>query len=65
VASLRSSTSYCARRSSRVGARISFGLSRNRHIVDVFEKNLQRTKVPTIGIIAAVIGLLFLPPFPE
>jgi hypothetical protein len=33
--------------------------------VDVFEKNLQRTKVPTIGIIAAVIGLLFLPPFPE
>jgi amino acid transporter len=47
-------------------SRISFGLSRNGYIPNVFERNSERTKVPIIGIIiTAVIGLLFLLPFPS
>jgi len=47
-------------------SRISFGLSKNGYIPDAFEKNNPRTKVPVIGIIVtAVIGLLFLLPFPS
>jgi amino acid transporter len=47
-------------------SRISFGLSKNGYIPDVFEKNSPRTKVPVFGIfITGVIGLLFLLPFPS
>jgi amino acid transporter len=47
-------------------SRISFGLSKNGYIPVVFERNSRRTKVPTSGIlITAVIGLLFLLPFPS
>ncbi len=47
-------------------SRISFGLSKNGYIPDAFEKNSPRTKVPVIGIvITAIIGLLFLLPFPS
>jgi amino acid transporter len=46
--------------------RLSFGLSKNGYVPDVFEKTSQRTKVPVFGIIiAAIIGLLFLLPFPS
>jgi amino acid transporter len=47
-------------------SRISFGLSKNGYIPAAFEKNSKRTKVPVIGIvITALIGLLFLLPFPS
>jgi amino acid transporter len=47
-------------------SRISFGLSKNGYIPAVFEKNSQRTKVPALGVIVtALIGLLFLLPFPS
>jgi amino acid transporter len=47
-------------------SRISFGLSKNGYIPDAFEKNSPKTKVPVIGIIiTAIIGLLFLLPFPS
>jgi len=47
-------------------SRISFGLSKNGYIPPVFERNSARTKVPTLGIIiTALIGLLFLLPFPS
>jgi amino acid transporter len=47
-------------------SRISFGLSRNGYIPQAFERNNPRTKVPVFGIIVtAVIGLLFLLPFPS
>lgn len=47
-------------------SRISFGLSRNGYIPEAFERNSQRTKVPVFSIIiAAIIGLLFLLPFPS
>ena len=46
--------------------RLSFGLSKNGYVPEVFEKTSQRTKVPVFGvIIAAIIGLLFLLPFPS
>jgi amino acid transporter len=46
-------------------SRISFGLSRNGYIPEVFEKNSSR-KVPVFSIIVtAIIGLLFLLPFPS
>jgi amino acid transporter len=46
-------------------SRISFGLSKNGYIPEVFEKNSAR-KVPVFSIIVtAVIGLLFLLPFPS
>ena len=47
-------------------ARLSFALSRNGFVPTAFEKTDARTKVPVFGIIfAAVIGLLFLLPFPS
>ncbi len=47
-------------------SRISFGLSKNGYIPYAFEKPNPRTKVPTVGIIVtAIIGLLFLLPFPS
>ena len=47
-------------------SRISFGLSKNGYIPEVFERNSERTKVPVIGIIiTSIIGLLFLLPFPS
>jgi amino acid transporter len=46
--------------------RLSFGLSKNGYVPEVFEKTSNRTKVPVFGvIIAAIIGLLFLLPFPS
>jgi amino acid transporter len=47
-------------------SRISFGLSKNGYIPQAFERNSERTKVPVLGIvITALIGLLFLLPFPS
>jgi amino acid transporter len=47
-------------------SRLSFGLSRNGYIPEAFEKTQQRTRVPVFGvIICALIGLLFLLPFPS
>ncbi len=47
-------------------ARLSFALSRNGFVPTAFEKTDSRTKVPVFGVIfAAVIGLLFLLPFPS
>ncbi len=47
-------------------SRISFGLSRNGFIPSVFETTNERTKAPVWGIIVAtIIGLLFLLPFPS
>jgi amino acid transporter len=46
--------------------RLSFGLSKNGYVPEVFEKTSERTKVPVFGVIvAAIIGLLFLLPFPS
>ncbi len=47
-------------------ARLSFALSRNGFVPTAFEKTDSRTKVPVFGVIfAAVLGLLFLLPFPS
>jgi amino acid transporter len=47
-------------------SRISFGLSKNGYIPQAFERNSERVKVPVFGIVvSAVIGLLFLLPFPS
>jgi amino acid transporter len=47
-------------------SRISFGLSRNGYVPKAFETNAPRTKVPLFSIvIAAIVGLLFLLPFPS
>ena len=47
-------------------SRISFGLSRNGFIPSAFESTHDRTKAPVVGIIVAtIIGLLFLLPFPS
>jgi amino acid transporter len=47
-------------------SRISFGLSKNGYIPHAFERNSARTRVPVFGIVvSAVIGLLFLLPFPS
>lgn len=47
-------------------SRISFGLARNGYIPHAFERNSERTRVPVFGIIvSALIGLLFLLPFPS
>jgi amino acid transporter len=47
-------------------SRISFGLSKNGYIPDAFERNSARSRVPVFGIIvSALIGLLFLLPFPS
>lgn len=46
-------------------SRISFGLSKNGYIPEAFERNNSR-KVPAFGIIVtALLGLLFLLPFPS
>ena len=47
-------------------SRISFGLSKNGYVPQTFEHTHTRTKIPVFGvIISAVIGLLFLLPFPS
>src|ERR1035437_2953158 len=47
-------------------SRLSFGLSKNGFIPQVFESTNQRTRVPVFGVIfATVLGLLFLLPFPS
>src|ERR1700744_2662821 len=47
-------------------SRISFGLSKNGYVPEAFERNSARRRVPVFGIIvSALIGLLFLLPFPS
>src|SRR5580700_6844356 len=47
-------------------ARLSFALSRNGFVPTAFERTDSRTRVPVFGVIfAALIGLLFLLPFPS
>ena len=47
-------------------SRISFGLSKNGYVPEVFEKSAGRARVPVFGILfTAAIGLLFLLPFPS
>jgi amino acid transporter len=46
--------------------RLSFGLSKNGYVPQVFEKTSEKTKIPVIGVlVSAGIGLLFLLPFPS
>jgi amino acid transporter len=46
-------------------SRLSFGLSKNGFIPQVFEATNRRTRVPVFGIIiATIVGALFLLPFP-
>jgi amino acid transporter len=46
-------------------SRLSFGLSKNGFVPQVFEATNRRTKVPVFGIIiATIVGALFLLPFP-
>jgi amino acid transporter len=48
------------------GSRISFGLSKNGYIPSAFERSSGRAKVPVFSIIiTAIIGLVFLLPFPS
>ncbi|HWG72853.1 MAG TPA: APC family permease [Acidimicrobiales bacterium] len=48
------------------GSRLSFGLSKNGYIPELFEQKSPRTKVPVFSIIiTAAIGLIFLLPFPS
>ncbi|MBV8431468.1 MAG: APC family permease [Solirubrobacterales bacterium] len=47
-------------------SRLSFGLSKNGYVPTAFEGTNSRTRVPVFGVVfAAVIGLLFLLPFPS
>ncbi len=47
-------------------SRLSFGLSKNGYVPEAFEHNSARTRVPVFGVlVSAVIGLLFLLPFPS
>jgi amino acid transporter len=47
-------------------SRISFGLSKNGYVPVAFEKVNDRTKIPVFSVlVTAVIGLLFLLPFPS
>jgi amino acid transporter len=47
-------------------SRLSFALSKNGYVPTAFERTDRRTRVPVFGIIfAAVIGMLFLLPFPS
>jgi amino acid transporter len=47
-------------------SRLSYGLSRNGYVPVAFEKTNPRTKVPVFGVIVAtIVGLLFLLPFPS
>ncbi|HEX8977052.1 MAG TPA: APC family permease [Solirubrobacteraceae bacterium] len=48
------------------GSRISFGLSKNGYIPAAFERTNGRSRVPVLSIIVtAIIGLIFLLPFPS
>jgi amino acid transporter len=48
------------------GSRILFGLSKNGYIPQAFERTTARGKVPALAIIiTAIIGLIFLLPFPS
>ena len=48
------------------GSRILFGLSRNGYLPEAFERTSRRHKVPALAIIiTAIIGLIFLLPFPS
>ncbi len=48
------------------GSRILFGLSKNGYIPEVFERVTRRSRVPALAIIiTAIIGLIFLLPFPS
>jgi amino acid transporter len=47
-------------------SRLSFGLSRNGYVPQALESTHKKTKIPVIGVIvSAIIGLLFLLPFPS
>jgi len=47
-------------------SRLSFGLSKNGYVPQAFEATSKRTKIPVFGVlVSAVIGLLFLLPFPS
>jgi amino acid transporter len=47
-------------------SRLSFGLSRNGYVPKALESTNSRTKIPVIGVIvSAIVGLLFLLPFPS
>jgi amino acid transporter len=47
-------------------SRLSYGLSKNGYIPDVFEKAAKRTRIPVFGVlISTIIGLVFLLPFPS
>jgi amino acid transporter len=47
-------------------SRLSFGLSKNGYVPQALESTHKRTKIPVIGVIvSAIIGLLFLLPFPS
>jgi amino acid transporter len=47
-------------------SRISYGLSRNGYIPAAFESTTKKTRIPAVAVIvSAVIGLLFLLPFPS
>ncbi|HXW32418.1 MAG TPA: APC family permease [Acidimicrobiales bacterium] len=47
-------------------SRLSYGLSKNGYIPAIFEKESRRTRIPWFGVIlTAIIGLLFLLPFPS
>jgi amino acid transporter len=47
-------------------SRLSFGLSKNGYVPTAFEATSGRTRVPVFGVVfAAIIGLLFLLPFPS
>jgi amino acid transporter len=47
-------------------SRLSFGMSRNGFVPELFEKVDSHTRVPVFGIVvAALVGLLFLLPFPS
>jgi amino acid transporter len=47
-------------------SRLSFGLSKNGYVPQVFESTHSRTKIPVVGvIISGIVGLLFLLPFPS
>jgi amino acid transporter len=47
-------------------SRLSFGLAKNGYVPAIFEKTSPRAKIPWFGVIlSAIIGLLFLLPFPS
>jgi amino acid transporter len=47
-------------------SRLSFGLSKNGYVPQSFETINRKTKIPVVGVIvSAIIGLMFLLPFPS